>query len=528
MFALVAGWDLARGAASCKCLGRVLMVPWLTLSMDLVVLFLLLCFRPVVNADRSSLPTGWMGAQVRNALMVVGGFLILFVGIDGAGLRSAVFGSPLCAKETALHRISDHPESVRGAQITVRATDSGGLFVADTFTVTVRSASDQLTTISDLIQDLVDAGQLSANNANPLTGKLSSAMDKLNDGHVNASINKLNAFINQVNAFVNSGKLTPAQGAQLIAAAQAAINSISQGGGSTLLSSSGPNGSSDDVPIEHEHELLVGSIGVLLTHATGTITDDQQARLEETLVELNARLGSYGLQLVVLDGQTTADAQIHVELGPTSACGTAADAILGCTSGPGEITILDGWSWYAAADETAIGWGQYDLQTVLTHEIGHAVGMGHSGDEWSVMYGWLADGTTRRGLTDNDLSLLGTGGGGGPLRAAPRTAERATIISIPTWRPQPTGHTRMDHQNDDTLVGRLHADTVPVSRVSVAHWPVVGGRILGETIRSGFLDVFTRRMNTQCGSDEGPSEWSWANLVDGLMCDLGSPPTQTS
>jgi hypothetical protein len=44
----------------------------------------------------------------------VAGFLFLFVGIDSSGLRSAVFGSPLCAKETALQRIADHPEYVRG------------------------------------------------------------------------------------------------------------------------------------------------------------------------------------------------------------------------------------------------------------------------------------------------------------------------------------------------------------------------------------------------------------------------------
>ena len=172
---------------------------------------------------------------------------------------------------------------------------------------------------------------------------------------------------------------------------------------------------------------------MLLTHATGTVTADQEARLIDTLDELNTKLQPYGLNLVVLDGQTQADATLHAEIAATSPCGDAAAGILGCTSGPGEITILDGWDWYSGADMAGINFGQFDFQTVLTHELGHAVGMSHSGDELSVMYGWLAGGDTRRDLTNDDLSLLGGGGGGGPLRARPRQNVGVHIPAV--WLP---------------------------------------------------------------------------------------------
>src|SRR5262249_11674408 len=54
----------------------------------------------------------------------------------------------------------------------------------------------------------------------------------------------------------------------------------------------------------------------------------------------------------------------------------------------------------------AIGAGQYDLQTIATHELGHAVGLEHSADTRSAMYASLGMGITRRGFTDQDLALL--------------------------------------------------------------------------------------------------------------------------
>ena len=73
--------------------------------------------------------------------------------------------------------------------------------------------------------------------------------------------------------------------------------------------------------------------------------------------------------------------------------------MLGCFTNTGEITLIQGWDWYAGADPAAIGAGQYDFQTIVTHELGHALGLGHSADAGSAMYATLDTGTVRRTLT---------------------------------------------------------------------------------------------------------------------------------
>ena len=51
-------------------------------------------------------------------------------------------------------------------------------------------------------------------------------MEKLEGGNLNAGAGMLGAFINQLEAAVNSGKLTPAQAAPLIGAAQRIVDSV--------------------------------------------------------------------------------------------------------------------------------------------------------------------------------------------------------------------------------------------------------------------------------------------------------------
>jgi hypothetical protein len=114
-----------------------------------------------------------------------------------------------------------------------------------------------------------------------------------------------------------------------------------------------------------------------------------------------------------------ADAVVQVQIADTSAAGSAADGVLGCTVA-GNITLLTGWNWFMGADPTTIAAGQYDFETIVMHELGHAIGLGHSGDTGSVMYAYLAPGQTRRVVTAADLSVLDNPSSAPePLLAAP-------------------------------------------------------------------------------------------------------------
>jgi hypothetical protein len=108
----------------------------------------------------------------------------------------------------------------------MEATPISSAFLAgasSALTQSVLSAQQQITLLSNQVNNLVSSGGLGSGNGNALTVKLDYAQASLNAGNVKEGVNQLNAFINQVNAFKKSGKLTAAQAQLLLDAANAAI-----------------------------------------------------------------------------------------------------------------------------------------------------------------------------------------------------------------------------------------------------------------------------------------------------------------
>jgi hypothetical protein len=111
-------------------------------------------------------------------------------------------------------------------------------------------------------------------------------------------------------------------------------------------------------------------------------------------------------------------ANVVLTAGTTSPSGGAASGVLGCyDKATSTITMITGWNWYAGADPTQIGAGQYDFQTTVTHELGHVLGLGGSTDPNSPMFETLAAGTTHRAMTTQDLNIPDPPVGADPLTA---------------------------------------------------------------------------------------------------------------
>ena len=86
-----------------------------------------------------------------------------------------------------------------------------------------KTPQDQINGLIQQVEALVTAGTLNNGQGNALISKLVGAIAKIEQGNLNAAVNKLQAFINQVQGFINAGTLTPEQGQALIDAAEAVI-----------------------------------------------------------------------------------------------------------------------------------------------------------------------------------------------------------------------------------------------------------------------------------------------------------------
>jgi hypothetical protein len=131
-----------------------------------------------------------------------------------------------------------------------------------------------------------------------------------------------------------------------------------------------------------------------------------QARLDEAVAAVNASLGQFGTTLIQIQGDASTEADMHLRFDTTSVLGGVADGVLAVTESNGTITIISGWEWYLGSDSQAVSSTQYDFLTIVSHELYHGVGLGHSTTDSSVMYPYLGSGDAHRSLTDGDLWMI--------------------------------------------------------------------------------------------------------------------------
>jgi hypothetical protein len=97
-----------------------------------------------------------------------------------------------------------------------------------------------------------------------------------------------------------------------------------------------------------------------------------------------------------------------------------------------DMQISPSWTWTTGGSPTV------DLQSVVTHEFGHALGLNHAADSSAVMYASYTGGTLKRDLTADDIAgEMAIYGSAGQTTPVP-TATPITPTATPTRTATPT------------------------------------------------------------------------------------------
>jgi hypothetical protein len=182
----------------------------------------------------------------------------------------------------------------------------------------------------------------------------------------------------------------------------------------------GSDGSGDTSGIANT--LLAGDLSVYINDPSSLFTADELSRIQDAVNGWNAILAPYNVTITEVSDPALAN--MVIDTSTTSACGGMVNGVLGCFNAANtEITMVQGWNWYAGADPTQIGTSQYDFETTVLHELGHALGLGGSNDPHSPMYETLPSGVTDRTVTVADLNIPDP-----PLGADPQMAAGFSVV----------------------------------------------------------------------------------------------------
>jgi hypothetical protein len=152
-------------------------------------------------------------------------------------------------------------------------------------------------------------------------------------------------------------------------------------------------------------QLHAGPLTVAVDLPQGPQAAAETAAISDAIASLNSQVAALGVTLVETSGASSA--QVHIAMAATSPIGGVGQGVLGAYAPDGDITLISGWNWYFGAGSGTIASNQYDFQTVVTHELGHALGLGENSDPASAMSLYLSPGQIRHDLTATDLAAIG-------------------------------------------------------------------------------------------------------------------------
>ena len=205
---------------------------------------------------------------------------------------------------------------------------------------------------------------------------------------------------------------------------------------------------------------------------------------------------------------------VHSELAGSS--GSTLAFMQGPISDGWTIKYYEGWTWHDGPGAVSSG---VDLQGVATHEIGHSLGLGHTGVSGSTMLPSISGtGSGQRSIESDDIAgvqfLYG-------VKAANKPKITSLTGSKTIGQSLTINGSNFSTTGNEVWFTKLASDGVPVKVTSVAS--TGGGTVISVTVPAGIQDgeVMVKRNGT-----------AFADLSNSFPIDVGSgagdPPFVTS
>ena len=138
---------------------------------------------------------------------------------DGAGVETLILSGQTFALS--------HTYMLAGTfTVTVRVSDDDASSSRSQF-VTVIAASEALTQVAGMVNDLANAAGLNSGNTNSLNAKIDAALNQVENGNSVSAANQLRALLREIDAMILSGRVTAQDAQALQAMVGRVIRSIS-------------------------------------------------------------------------------------------------------------------------------------------------------------------------------------------------------------------------------------------------------------------------------------------------------------